>query len=182
MRRHASVGGRLADELDGRADSAAAVPFLVLDLGGGCDPHQARCRRCRWRGGWWMNAAQARIEHARHQATTHGRRSRRDRRSLVAWGAATVRPGPSGWGYPPRPRLYPGWRRPELGGVAVLVVITLLAALAAPHARTLRELVAGNEATLSRESGHRRATRHEDAMPPAGVAGEVATRSASRSG
>jgi cell wall-associated NlpC family hydrolase len=38
---------------------------------------------------------------------------------------------------------FPRRRRPELGGLAVLVVVTLLAALAAPHARTLRGLVAG---------------------------------------
>jgi NlpC/P60 family len=53
-----------------------------------------------------------------------------------------VRPGPPGWGYPLPPYLYPR-RRPALGGVAVLVVVTVLAALAAPHARTLREVVAG---------------------------------------
>jgi cell wall-associated NlpC family hydrolase len=35
-----------------------------------------------------------------------------------------------------------------LGGVAVLVVVTVLAALAAPHARTLRGLVAGELADL----------------------------------
>jgi cell wall-associated NlpC family hydrolase len=39
-------------------------------------------------------------------------------------------------------------RRPELGGVAVLVVVTVLAALAAPHARTVRGLVAGELADL----------------------------------
>ena len=27
-------------------------PYLVLDLSRGLDPHQARCRRCRWRSGW----------------------------------------------------------------------------------------------------------------------------------
>jgi peptidoglycan DL-endopeptidase CwlO len=53
-----------------------------------------------------------------------------------------VRPGPPGWGSPPPLHLSPR-RRPELGGVAVLVVVTVLAALAAPHARTLRGLVAG---------------------------------------
>jgi cell wall-associated NlpC family hydrolase len=35
-----------------------------------------------------------------------------------------------------------------LGGVAVLVVVTVLAALAAPHARTVRDLVAGGLAEL----------------------------------
>jgi len=73
----------------GRADAAATVPFLVLDLGRGCDPHQARCRRCRWRSRWWTTAAQAWAEHARHQATAHARRRRPVRRSrlgLVAWG------------------------------------------------------------------------------------------------
>jgi hypothetical protein len=58
-----------------------------------------------------------------------------------------VRPGPPGWGYQPPPYLSPR-RRPELGGVAVLVVVTVLAALAAPHARTLRGLVAGELAQL----------------------------------
>jgi cell wall-associated NlpC family hydrolase len=60
-----------------------------------------------------------------------------------------VRLGPPGWGYQPPPHLYPGRRRPELGGVAVLVVVTVLAALAAPHARTIRGLVAGGLAELS---------------------------------
>jgi hypothetical protein len=58
-----------------------------------------------------------------------------------------VRPGPPGWGYPP-PQLYLGRRGPDLGGVAVLVVVTILAALAAPHARSLRGLVAGELAEL----------------------------------
>jgi hypothetical protein len=60
-----------------------------------------------------------------------------------------VRPVPPGWGSPPPPHLYPyPRRRPELGGVAVLVVVTVLATLAAPHARTLRGLVAGELAEL----------------------------------
>jgi NlpC/P60 family len=55
-----------------------------------------------------------------------------------------VRPlPPPGWGSPLLPQLYPRRRRPELGGVAVLVVVTVLATLAAPHARTLRGLVGG---------------------------------------
>jgi cell wall-associated NlpC family hydrolase len=58
-----------------------------------------------------------------------------------------VRSGPPGWGYSPPPHLSPG-RRPELGGVAVLLVVTLLATLAAPHARTVRGLVAGELAEL----------------------------------
>jgi cell wall-associated NlpC family hydrolase len=58
-----------------------------------------------------------------------------------------VRPGPPGWGYQPPPQLSPR-QRPELGGVAVLVVVTVLAALAAPHARTLRGVVAGGLAEL----------------------------------
>jgi hypothetical protein len=57
-----------------------------------------------------------------------------------------VRPVPPGWGPVPRP----GWgypppplyrRRPELGGVTVLVLVTVLALLAAPHAHKLRGLV-----------------------------------------
>jgi cell wall-associated NlpC family hydrolase len=43
--------------------------------------------------------------------------------------------------------MYPR-RRPELGGVAVLVVVTILAVLAAPHARSLRGLVTGELADL----------------------------------
>jgi peptidoglycan DL-endopeptidase CwlO len=56
-----------------------------------------------------------------------------------------VRPGPPGWGSPLPGHPYPYLRRrhPELGGVAVLVVVTLLAVLAAPHARTLRQVVVG---------------------------------------
>jgi cell wall-associated NlpC family hydrolase len=38
----------------------------------------------------------------------------------------------------------PARRRSQGGGLAVLVVITLLASLAAPHARELRDLVAGD--------------------------------------
>jgi len=37
-------------------------PYLVLDLSRGLDPHQARCRRCRWRSGWRATAVQARVE------------------------------------------------------------------------------------------------------------------------
>jgi cell wall-associated NlpC family hydrolase len=56
-----------------------------------------------------------------------------------------VRPVPPGWGPAPRP----GWgyyppppsRRPELGGVTVLVLVTVVAALAAPHAHQLRGIV-----------------------------------------
>jgi peptidoglycan DL-endopeptidase CwlO len=58
-----------------------------------------------------------------------------------------VRPLPPGWGYQLPPHLSPR-RRPELGGVTVLVVVTVLAALAAPHARTVRGLVAGELAEL----------------------------------
>jgi cell wall-associated NlpC family hydrolase len=58
-----------------------------------------------------------------------------------------VRPMRPGWGYPP-PLHMPPRRRPELGGVAVLMVATVLAALAAPHARTLRGLVASELAEL----------------------------------
>jgi hypothetical protein len=54
-----------------------------------------------------------------------------------------VRPGPPDWGSPPPWQLSPRSRRPALGGVAVLVVVTVLATLAAPHARTVRGLVSG---------------------------------------
>ena len=53
-----------------------------------------------------------------------------------------MRSVPPGWRYRPPPQLSPP-RRPELGGVAVLVVLTILAALAAPHAGVLRGVVAG---------------------------------------
>jgi cell wall-associated NlpC family hydrolase len=48
-------------------------------------------------------------------------------------------------GYPPPPYPYPPpypLRRPELGGVAILVIVTLFAFLVAPHARTLRDQAA----------------------------------------
>jgi hypothetical protein len=89
MRRHATVAGRLvAEARGGRAAGGAAIPFLVLDLGRGCDPHQARCRRCRWRSRWRATAAEAQAEHARHQAAARGHRRpvRRGRLGLVAWG------------------------------------------------------------------------------------------------
>jgi hypothetical protein len=90
MRRHATVAGRLvAEARGGRAAGGAAIPFLVLDLGRGCDPHQARCRRCRWRSRWRATAAQAQAEHARHQLAAHSRgrrRARHGRLRLVAWG------------------------------------------------------------------------------------------------
>ena len=94
MRRVTATEGRLAATvLRGRAGVAAGVPapYLVLDLGRGCDPHQARCRRCRWRSGWRTTAAQAHAEHDRHQAAAHrrGRRpARRGRLWLVAKGQA----------------------------------------------------------------------------------------------
>jgi hypothetical protein len=74
--------------LGGRADAAPCVPspYLVLDLGRGRDPHQARCRRCRWRSSWQATAAQAQADHARHQLASHsrGRRAaRRGRRRLA---------------------------------------------------------------------------------------------------
>jgi hypothetical protein len=88
MTRHASVAGRLTAQAQdsGRAGAAAGAPFLVLDLGRGCDPHQTRCRCCRWRSRWRTTAAQARIEHARHQAAAHAHRrsARRDRLRLMA--------------------------------------------------------------------------------------------------
>jgi hypothetical protein len=87
MSRHSSVAGRIvAEAREGCA--GAAAPFLVLDLGRGCDPHQARCRCCRWRSRWQTTAAQVWIEHARHQAAAHGRRrpARRGGLGLMAWG------------------------------------------------------------------------------------------------
>jgi hypothetical protein len=87
MSRQPLAAGRLVNQARGRAGAAAAVPFLVLDLGRGCDPHQARCRCCRWRSRWRTTAAQAQAEHASHQAAAHGhrRQARRGHRGLVAW-------------------------------------------------------------------------------------------------
>jgi hypothetical protein len=89
MSRQSTVAGRLvAQARGGHTNPAAAAPFLVLDLGRGCDPHQARCRCCRWRSRWRTTAAQTQAEHARHQAAAHGHRgpARRGYRGLVAWG------------------------------------------------------------------------------------------------
>jgi hypothetical protein len=85
MSRQPLAAGRLVDETRGRAGAEAAFPFLVLDLGRGCDPHQARCRCRRWRSRWRTTSAQAQAEHARHQAAAHGRRrpARRSRLGLV---------------------------------------------------------------------------------------------------
>jgi hypothetical protein len=52
-----------------------------------------------------------------------------------------VKPVPPGWGPIPRPgwgHYPPGRCRPELGGVTLLILVTVLAALAAPHAQALR--------------------------------------------
>ena len=79
------AGGRLAaTALGGRVGAAASSqgPYLVLDLGRGCDPHQARCRRCRWRSFWRATAREVWAEHARHQAAAHGRRANRRRGGL----------------------------------------------------------------------------------------------------
>jgi hypothetical protein len=90
MSRHPSVAGsKVAQALEGRAGAAASVPFLVLDIGRGCDPHQAHCRCCRWRSSWRTTGAQAQAEHARHQAAAHcrdRRPARRGHRGLVVWG------------------------------------------------------------------------------------------------
>jgi hypothetical protein len=93
MNRQATSEDRLAaTTLGGRAGAAAvSAPYLVLDLGRGHDPHQARCRRCRWRSGWRTIPAQARAEHACHQLAAHSkgnRPARRGRRWLVARGRA----------------------------------------------------------------------------------------------
>jgi hypothetical protein len=91
MSRQATSEDRLAaTTLGGRAGAAAvSAPYLVLDLGRGRDPHQARCRRCRWRSSWRTTAAQAQAEHARHQAAAHGRGpARRGRLQLLVRGRA----------------------------------------------------------------------------------------------
>jgi peptidoglycan DL-endopeptidase CwlO len=64
-----------------------------------------------------------------------------------------VRPVPPGWGPPPRPGWgfyppLPGPRRPALSGVTVLVLVTVLAALAAPHAHQLRGMVEAGAGAL----------------------------------
>jgi hypothetical protein len=82
MSRLTTTKGRVAAAPPGgHPGAAAAVPFLVLDLGRGRDPHQARCRCCRWRSGWRATAVQAKAEHARHQAAAHGRHRRSARRA-----------------------------------------------------------------------------------------------------
>jgi hypothetical protein len=89
MSRQSTAAGRLlAEARGGGAGAEAAMPFLVLDLGRGCDPHQARCRRCRWRSRWRTTAAQAQAEHARHEAAAHDHRHpvRRGHRGLTLWG------------------------------------------------------------------------------------------------
>jgi hypothetical protein len=91
MSRQATTEGRLAAEALGGCAGAAAVPtpYLVLDLGRGRDPHQARFRRCRWRTGWRTTAAQVQAEHDRHQAAAHGRGpARRGRLRLLVRGRA----------------------------------------------------------------------------------------------
>jgi hypothetical protein len=94
MSRQATTEARLAaTALGGRAGACAgaSAPYLVLDLGRGRDPHQARCRRCRWRSGWRATTAQVLAEHARHQVAAHGpgrRAARRGRLGLLTTGRA----------------------------------------------------------------------------------------------
>ena len=78
-----------------------------------------------------------------------------------------MRPLLPGWGYSPPPHLYPRRRRPELGGVVVLVVVTVLASLAAPHARSFRGLVAGGLAELPAIGRPERAPATGDRARPA---------------
>jgi hypothetical protein len=83
MIRQATTEVRLVTKaLHGHANASADAPspYLVLDLGRGRDPHQARCRRCRWRSGWRATAPQVWAEHDRHQLTAHGRGRRSARR------------------------------------------------------------------------------------------------------
>jgi hypothetical protein len=94
MNRQATTEGhRAAGVRDGRAGPTAdaQAPYLVLDLGRGLDPHQARCRRCHWRSCWRATAAQAQAEHARHQVAAHGRGRRAGRRGRLG-----LRPGRRG--------------------------------------------------------------------------------------
>ena len=60
----------------------------------------------------------------------------------------------------------PARRRPEGGGLAVLVMVTVLAALAAPHARAVRGLVAGGLPASS--------APHHTRPPATGVASGLA--------
>jgi hypothetical protein len=92
MRGPAITKGRLAAAVLGGRPGAAAVvqvPYLVLDLGRGRDPHQARCRRCRWRSSWRTTAAQAQAEHTHHQLAVHAGRGRATRggplRLMARW-------------------------------------------------------------------------------------------------
>src|SRR5215217_7910503 len=86
-----------------------------------------------------------------------------------------VRPVPPGWGPPPRPGwgYYPpppGPRRPALSGVTVLVLVTVLAALAAPHAHQLRGIVtAGAGALAQRGKLYRWGARGPDTFDCSGL-------------
>jgi cell wall-associated NlpC family hydrolase len=83
---------------------------------------------------------------------------------------------PPGWGSPIPPHLSPRRRRPELGGVAVLVVVTLLAWLAAPHARTLRGRITSGLAELPTIGPPTPAPAAEDAQAARAVAFALAQR------
>jgi hypothetical protein len=75
MNRLSTSDGHLVTKaLRGHAGTAAGIPapYLVLDLGRGVDPHQARCRRCRWRSRWRATAPQVRAEYDRHRVAAHG--------------------------------------------------------------------------------------------------------------
>src|SRR5215207_46797 len=60
----------------------------------------------------------------------------------------------------------PRWRRREGGGLAVLVVVTILAALGAPHATALRGLITGG---LPAITVPHRPTRPPASRPPSGL-------------
>jgi hypothetical protein len=60
----------------------------------------------------------------------------------------------------------PRWRRSEGGGLAVLVVVTILAALAAPHAKSVHGLITGGIPAIT---GPRRPTLPSATRPPSGL-------------
>jgi hypothetical protein len=47
------------------------TPYGVIDLGHHPTPHQAWCRRCRWRSQWRATLGEAAAEHDRHWAAAH---------------------------------------------------------------------------------------------------------------
>ena len=132
-------GPPAARGLGGRAGAAATVPFpfLVLDLGRGCDPRTRRAvAAAAGAAGGGRPPPRPRLSMpATRRPPTAGPPARPGVATCGCWpGGGRGEAGAARLGLQPPPHLYPR-RRPELGGVAVLVVVTVLATLAAPHAR-----------------------------------------------